>query len=185
MWWKTNTDARHLNSPGQKKAFQLLKKKNKNIYVMQHTTFYATLLSLLGINLQSCSNNDEDDTPVEYGSPYAVFKAQGTIKSNEGEGIDNATITFESITIKNDSDINARIVTNTQSDDNGKFSTATTISPTQRNYRMISSKEGYKSDTTVFEINTSDLTGNKSEWNIGTATKEFNIVLNKADNKDK
>ncbi len=143
---------------------------------MKKKRIYYFLLSLLGLQLTSCSDEEE-----EYGCPITDYRLQGNVVSEDGNPINNAEI---SVDIQNKSgkfnennnEFKADVNTDILGNFTYRFSSESNIS----NVRVITQKSGYKNDTTNVKFEASDYSGGKN-WSDGKVSKKCKITLKKDD----
>ncbi len=153
---------------------------------MKISRFYTAVLTILGIQLPSCYVQDD-----AYGCPYADFNVYGHIKDTEGNTIEDASIKLEFAGNSHFSNEEPGTTYNhpkeeiatTKSNDRGAYIIKKT-EPYKGNFRLITQKEGYKADTTDFEVKSNEYINknSKDDWYEGALYKQKDITLQ---NKDK
>lgn len=142
---------------------------------MKTTKFYSAILAILGIQLPSCSVQED-----EYGCPYADFKVFGTISDSDGNAIEDARVNLEFSYKEDFRDVPSSIshtIGEKQTNEKGEY----IINSSEANYgyfRLITEKNGYTPDTTKFIVRNYDYIDDSNKtWFKGYVYKLVNITL--------
>lgn len=144
----------------QVKTF-LFRKSNKLIRL---------LLSVLGFGAVCSFNSCDDNSAVEYGTPFATFKVMGTVKSEQtSNSISNIRVVMGSDT--------------TFTNESGNYEVTNTDFPKDQTF-LIEFKDidgetngAYQPLDTIVEFIDPEFSGGSGGWDNGETEKEMNVNL--------
>lgn len=149
---------------------------------MNKSKLYAWLLSILGLQLQSCF----PFSAIEYGCQYTTFKTNGTVSDESGKKIRNAKINVKIDIYDTDSSIALTTSKEVTSDKDGKYEVKygecdfnKTIGKIDYELITISPNALYNNDTTHIEIEKENIKIKKESDDDIIINQEIDVVLNK------
>lgn len=143
-------------------------KKVKTSFFKSYNTILAFLLSILGFGNYSC---DDLGSPVaEYGTPHALFKVKGNVKSEAASTpIPKIKVVMGQDTVVTDKFGNYQV-------ENMEFPQDHTFLVKFEDVDGTANGEYQSRDTTI-EFRDPEFTGGTDSWYRGETTKELNITL--------
>lgn len=149
---------------------------------MSKSKLYVWLLSILGIQLQSCF----PFSAIEYGCQFTTFKTNGTVQDESGQTIQNAQINVKVNVYDKNSNIALTRRQNVTSDKDGKYEVKhgecdldITIGKIDYELITISPDDLYDNDTTHIEIGKEDIKIKKESDDDIIINQEIDVTLKK------
>lgn len=162
--------------------------KIKSIVTKFINSLLGSVLAMLGFS--ACSNSQEEDMEMMYGTPYGEFKASGLVENENAEPIAGARVItrqYRFDEFPGGTDINGFLTREgcdtTYTDAKGHYAIDGYASMTWHEIEfVVEDPTGeYAADCTIV----GDLKyEGASGWNMGTAKPVVNFILKKADKKE-
>lgn len=152
-------------------------KKMKRQFIKGTNWALAGLLGLLGF---ACS--DDDDVPVEYGTPHANYLIRGHVKNQSGEPVPDIKI---EVVVPEEFNYSSPVISNSS----GYYFAQATSGERINELKVIVSdidKEDnglYQNDTILVQFKNEDYYDKGERWHLGSASKEVNITLKNIENE--
>lgn len=145
---------------------------------MKLSRLWTAILSMLGFN--TCSS----EPTCVYGCPTANFEANGTVTDEDGKTLGNVMVTTYTNPINPEQNQNKDFCWGSSyTDENGHYSIRS-MDLQNCEFTLVTSKAGYKPDTTKFVVKAEFFTGKKDRWDLGSYIVTNNIVLKKASGEE-
>ena len=147
---------------------------------MSKSKLYAWILSILGVQLQSCF----PFSAIEYGCPHTEFKATGSVKNENGEKLQNAEIDVKIEVFDPNGNKSLETQKKVTSDKDGnyevRYGECDFTYPLEKiKYEVISYAPRYKYDTIRKEVEKQDIRIIKKGDEDKIINQEINVVLKK------
>jgi putative lipoprotein (rSAM/lipoprotein system) len=149
-----------------------------------YSKILAFFLTLLGF--QSC----DKDSPVEYGSPFARFKVNGTVVSEDnGEPVKDIRAVLVPVYPTESGNQEYYYGDTLRTDEQGKFAFESEVYSIYYNLKLedVDGEENgsYEPKTVFVDFTGAEYTGGDNRWYVGEATKDLGeVVIKPTRNKE-
>lgn len=138
----------------------------------------AVCLAILGF---SCSSSeDEDEPPCMYGTPLGTFEIKGTVSTENGEEVSNATIRVAEPERKSEE----FSISTTATGNKGGYVTKEKTFPYEKvKVVCLPDDKSLVADSVIIDLKYSRNSDNDNSWNVGHAKSTVDFTLRKKDKK--